>query len=34
VLDSVYHFRLLEARSASEREKIEQFIAETKRKKT
>lgn len=31
VLDSVYKFRLLEAKSPSEKERIEQFITETKR---
>ena len=29
VLDSVYRFRLLEAKSPDEKQKIEQFIAQT-----
>ena len=32
VLDEVYRYRLLEAKSAVERQKIEQFIAETTKK--
>jgi hypothetical protein len=32
VLDSVYRYRLLEAKSATERHKIEEFISETTKK--
>lgn len=32
VLDSVYRYRLLEAKSATERQKIEEFISETTKK--